>query len=87
MLMDGMLGQWVGEPYDIQLKPGVKPYHVKTFPVPCMHLETFQTEIECLIKIGVLKKVNCSEWAAPCYLIPKLDNTVHFINGFCKLNK
>jgi hypothetical protein len=47
-LMDGTLGQWIGEPYDIQLKPGAKPYHAKAFPVPCMHLKTFKTEIECL---------------------------------------
>ena len=87
LIMDGMLGQWIREPYDIQLKSGAKLYHVKAFPVPRVHLKTFKTEIECIIKIGVLKKVNCSEWAVPCYLISKGDGSTHFINDFHELNK
>ena len=35
-----------------------------------------------LCKIGVLKKVNRSEWAAPTFLIPKKDKTVRFISGY-----
>jgi hypothetical protein len=77
----------VGDPYDTQLKPGAKPYHAKVFPVPCIHLDVFKCKIEWYVKIGVLKKMNYSEWAVPCYLIPKLDGTAHFINDFCKLNK
>jgi Reverse transcriptase (RNA-dependent DNA polymerase) len=37
--------------------------------------------------IGVLKKVNRSEWAAPLFIIPKKDDTVSFINDFRELNK
>jgi hypothetical protein len=87
LLTDGTLGQWVGDPYEIQLKPDAKPYHAKAFPVPCVHLNVFKCKIEWYIKIGILKKVNCSEWAAPCYLIPKPDGTACFINDFCELNK
>jgi hypothetical protein len=86
-LTDGTLGQWVGDPYEIQLKPGAKPYHAKAFPVPRVHLDVFKREIERYVKLGVLKKVNRSEWAAPCYLIPKTDQTAHFINDFRELNK
>jgi hypothetical protein len=86
-LTDGTLGQWVGDPYEIQLKPGAKPYHAKAFPVPRVHLDVFKREIERYVKLGVLKKVNCSEWAAPCYLIPKTDQTARFINDFRELNK
>jgi hypothetical protein len=46
-----------------------------------------KTEIERLIKIGVLKKVNHSEWAAPCYLILKENGSTYFINDFRELNK
>ena len=35
----------------------------------------------------VLRKVNYSEWAAPTFIIPKKDETVHFISDFRKLNK
>jgi hypothetical protein len=76
LLMDGTLGQWVGDPYDIQLKPGAKPYHANVFPVPCVHLNIFKCKIEWYVKIGVLKRVNHSEWAVPYYLIPKPDELV-----------
>ena len=43
-------------------------------------------EVERLSEIGVLKKVNRSEWAAPSFVIPKKDGTVQFINDFQELN-
>jgi hypothetical protein len=44
-------------------------------------------EVERLVEIGVLKKVNQSKWAAPSFIIPKKDDTVRFINDFRELNK
>ena len=44
-------------------------------------------EVECLWEIGVLKKVNRSEWAVPSFIIPKKDGTVRFINIFRELSK
>jgi hypothetical protein len=46
-----------------------------------------KVKLECLIKIGVLRKVNKSEWAAPTFLVPKKDAMVWFISDFCELNK
>ena len=86
-LFDGTLGRWTGDPYKIQLKDNVEPYHAKPFPVPHAYEATLKTEIERLVKIGVLKKVNRSEWAAPSFIIPKKDQTVRFINDFRELNK
>ena len=86
-LFDGTLGQWKGRPYDIKLKPDAAPYHAKPFPVPRAYEKTLLKEIERLCKIGVLRKVNRSEWASPSFLIPKKDMTVRFINDFRELNK
>ena len=44
-------------------------------------------EVERLVQIGVLKKINRSEWAAPTFIIPKKDGTVRFISDFREVNK
>jgi hypothetical protein len=44
-------------------------------------------EIERLGKIGVLRKINQSEWGSPTFIIPKKDGIVHFISDFNELNK
>ena len=85
-LFDGTLGKWKGEPYNVELKEDVKPYHARPFPVPKVHEQTLKMELERLCQIGVLKKVNRSEWAAPSFLIPKKDGTVRFISDFRELN-
>ena len=43
--------------------------------------------MERLCRIGVLKKVNHSEWASPTFVIPKKDKTIRFISDFRELNK
>ena len=39
------------------------------------------------MKIGVLKKTNNSQWAAPTFIIPKINGTIRFISDFRELNK
>ena len=66
------LGFWNHEEYDIELQPGVKPYHARAHPIPKIHEQALRTEVERLCSIGVLRnKVNRSEWAAPTFIIPK----------------
>ena len=36
-LFDGQLGDWVGDPVEIPLKEGAKPYHARAFPIPNIH--------------------------------------------------
>ena len=86
-LFDGTLGKWTGSPVSLETVEGAKPYHAKSFPVPRVHYETLKREVERLVELGVLKKVNRSEWAAPTFLIPKKDGSVRFISDFRELNK
>ena len=86
-LFDGTLGRWKDKPYEIKLKDDVTPHHSRPFPVPHAYEKTLRMEVERLCKIGVLKRVNRSEWASPSFIIPKKDKTVRFINDFRELNK
>ena len=86
-LFDGSLGKWKSRPIDIELKEDVKPYHAKPFPVP--HSLEAATKKECarLCGLGVLRKINHSEWAAPTFIRPKKNGRVRFLSDFRELNK
>ena len=81
------VGNYTGSAYKIELQEGAKPYHAKPFPIPRIHEETLRKEVDGLVEIGVLKRINHSEWAAPTFIIPKKNKTVRFISDFRELNK
>ena len=86
-LFDGTLGRWHGDPYRIELRENAKPHHAHPYSIPHAYEATLKMEVERLCKVGVLKKINRSEWAAPTFIIPKKDRTVRFISDFRELNK
>ena len=86
-LFDGTLGLWKGSPYKIELREGAKPHHARPYGIPHAYEQTFKHEVEQLCQVGVLRKINRSEWAAPTFLIPKKDRSVRFISDFRELNK
>ena len=86
-LFDGTLGKFTHPDYKLQLKEGVKPYHARSFPIPKAHTQLLKDEVMRLCDIGVLKRVNRSEWAAPTFIIPKKDGKLRFVSDFRELNK
>ena len=72
---------------NIKLKEGAKPYHSRPFLLPKIHERTLKVELDRFVKLGVLKQIIDSEWAAPTFIILKKDATVRFISDFRKLNK
>ena len=56
------------------------------YPVPRVHKYVFINEVQRLCQLGVLKKVNISEYIAPT-LIQQKHGTVHFLSDFRKLNQ
>ena len=68
---DGTLGTWKGPPHKIHLKEGAKPYYARPYLIPKAFEKTLKYELRRLCRLGVLKKVNHSEWAAPTFIISK----------------
>ena len=85
-LFDGTLGEWQGPEVDFELKEGATPHSQRHYTVPHLYKETFRKELERLVKLGVLEKVQQSEWGSPTFIIPKKDGRVRFISDFRKLN-
>jgi hypothetical protein len=65
----------------------VKPYHACPYPLPKIHEATLKIQLDCLCKIGVLRKITRSEWGSPTFIIPKKHGTVQFISNFQELSK
>jgi hypothetical protein len=86
-LFDGQLGDWKTDPVEIPLKEGAQPVHARSFPIPHIYEQTFKKDLDRLVSIGVLTKVNHSQWAAPTFIVPKKDGRVRFVTDFRKLNK
>ena len=70
-LFDGTLGLWKDKLVKIELKEGATPYHARSYNVPKAYEQTLRLEVERLVKIGVLKIANRSEWASPNFFIAK----------------
>ena len=87
-LFDGTLGSWKMDPYNIELKdPDCKPYHARPYPVPHSQMEKLKAEINRLVELGILEKINRSEWAAPAFTIAKKEGDLRSIADFRELNQ
>ncbi|UYV65997.1 K02A2.6-like [Cordylochernes scorpioides] len=82
------LGQ-IGNPYEIKLKPGAKPYAVHTprrVPIPLM--EKLKTRLEELEKAGIMAQVNvATEWCAPTVIAGKPNGDIRLCVDLSRLNE
>ncbi len=75
-LFDGTLDDWKLPPVSFELKEGMKPYHVRPYPIPYKCKASLIKEIKRLCDIGVLEWQPSSRWALPAFIIPKKDSAV-----------
>ena len=85
-LFDGTLGKWNTKPVLIEMKPGAKPINSKWYNVPRINKLKFKNELKRLENIGVLERVQESEWGTPVFIIPKKEGTVCSLTDFRKVN-
>ncbi|UYV69217.1 K02A2.6-like, partial [Cordylochernes scorpioides] len=82
------LGQ-IGNPYEIKLKPGAKPYAVHTprrVPIPLM--EKLKTRLEELERAGIIAQVNvATEWCAPTVIAGKPNGDIRLCVDLSRLNE
>ena len=65
-MFDGTLGKWKDVQHEIELKyPKTKPIPCRPYPVPVKNKQTLKLEIQRLCRIGVIRRVNNSEWQSP----------------------
>jgi len=79
-LFDGTLGEWETDPVSLELKPGIKPYAGKPYPIPRSQRDTLKKEVQRLCELGVLKWQPESEWASQSFIMPKKRSD-------CKISK
>lgn len=68
-LFDDTLGKWASPNYKVQLKEGAEPFHSRPYGILRVYEQMLKNEVKILVKIGVLKKINRSAWAAPTFII------------------
>ncbi|UYV78474.1 hypothetical protein LAZ67_16001621 [Cordylochernes scorpioides] len=79
----------IGNPYEIKLKPGAKPYAVhnpRRVPIPLM--EKLKTRLEELEKAGIIAQVNvATEWCAPTVIAGKPNGDIRLCVDLSRLNE
>ena len=54
-LFQGKRGNWKGDEVSIKIKPGMKPFFAKPYPVPLINQESFKKEIDQQCEIGSIR--------------------------------
>ena len=82
VLFEEGLGTLQGIQAKLSLKPDATPKYYKERRVPYALMEAIEQDLERLENLGVLEKVNFSEWASPIVAVPKSDNSVRICGDY-----
>ena len=66
----------------IALQPGAQPVYRKARPVPYTLKQKVEAELDRLEQQGIIKKVECSNWAAPIVVVPKTDKLIRICGDY-----
>ena len=76
------LGTLKGMQAGLELKPGAQPRFYKARSVPYALKEAIEQDLCRLEQLGIIEKVNCSEWATPVVPVPKSDGSVRLCGDY-----
>ena len=66
----------------ISLKEGHSVKYFNPRPVPLAQRDKVETELNRLVKLGILSPVTYSDWATPIVVVPKSDGTVRVVGDY-----
>ena len=82
MVFDKGLGTIKGFKADIKLQDGAKLIFCKARPVPYALRQKVEEELDRLEKLGVVRKVERSDWASPIVCVPMKDGSLCICGDF-----
>lgn len=81
-IFDGTHGKAANIKVQLQVKEDAKPIFYKPRPVPYALRQGVEDELKRLVEIGVLEKVDFSDWAAPVVPVRKANGDIRICGDF-----
>ena len=81
-MFEDKLGTVKDHKFHLRVKENAKPVFFKPRTVVYAMKPKIETEINRLVKLGVLEKVECSEWTTPVVPVLKTDSTVRLYGDY-----
>ena len=78
-LFDDSLSVYPHHKVHIDIDADAKQVHV--------WLSTLKHELDHLVQLSILISQQASKWASPYLIIPKKDDSIHWLSELCQLNK
>ena len=86
-LFSGQLGLAKVSPHIPLLKKDAIPYYTKPYSIPYSLMEITKRELERLKELEIIKPAPFTAWGAPCFIVPKKNNTPRLVVDYRRLNQ